>query len=344
MHQIIKYLFYLLITVSLILFGMEAGINTLLNHPKYIPGFMLPVFKDYYYHFDRRMIQVMPETACYNPNLFYTLKPGKFEFSNREFSNQYKINSAGIRDEEKNLLYPKILFIGDSFTMGWGVEQNESFPKLVETTTGKKSLNTGVSSYGTAREVLISKPYISDSLEVVVVQYCNNDYEENKQFIANDYQLKISSKERYEEEINHQRQITGYYFLKHLKGFSYFIKHRLKMKITGQKPLKNNLETDAGEVFIETLLQLPVSEKVHFIVFSLDVNKTKPFFYNQLSELIVRSNLSNWHLLNFSDKLHSKHIYKLDGHINAAGHRVVADELSKKIEEILLQLHAGATN
>lgn len=323
---------------------MEVGINTLLNHPKYIPGFILPVFKDYYYHFDRRMIQVIPETARYNPKLFYSLKPGEFTFSNREFSNKYKVNSAGMRDEEKNLQYPKILFIGDSFTMGWGVEQDESFPKLVEASTGKKSLNTGISSYGTAREVLISKPYISDSLELVVVQYCSNDYEENRQFVLNNYQLKISAEERYMAEVNRHLQTTRYHFLKHLKGISYFIKHRLKMKFTGQKPFNNNLEPEAGKIFIKTLQQLPVSEKVQFIVFSLDVNRTKPDFYHQLTELKENDNLNNWHLIDFSKKLDSRHIYKIDGHINTEGHRLVAEELSRKIEEVLFQLHAGATN
>lgn len=80
----------------------------------------------------------------------------------------YKINSLGLRDKE---YYPKkpdntyrILILGDSFTEGWGVEQEQSYPKqleqmLKEKVTGKKVevINAGVASYSPVLEYLYLK-------------------------------------------------------------------------------------------------------------------------------------------------------------------------------------------
>ena len=45
--------------------------------------------------------------------------------------------------------------LGDSYAMGWGVEQGESFPEILEAATGLRVLNAGVPSYGTPRELLM---------------------------------------------------------------------------------------------------------------------------------------------------------------------------------------------
>lgn len=38
----------------------------------------------------------------------------------------------GLRDSNAALNQPEIICIGDSHTMGWGVEQEETFPKLLD--------------------------------------------------------------------------------------------------------------------------------------------------------------------------------------------------------------------
>ena len=64
-----------------------------------------------YDKYDRNIIQYLPECAEYDSDLFYTLKKNSScEFSNREFSNKYNINSIGLRDSEKSLSKPEIIF------------------------------------------------------------------------------------------------------------------------------------------------------------------------------------------------------------------------------------------
>ncbi len=70
-----------------------------------------------------------PEEFLYPPN-------STFHHSTSEFSYTIKINSLGFRDREWNAEKesPKltVLAIGDSFTFGWGVNIEESWPKLIE--------------------------------------------------------------------------------------------------------------------------------------------------------------------------------------------------------------------
>jgi len=66
---------------------------------------------------------------------------GKFcSFVKGEFCTDYKINSKSLRDFEYNYSRNKkyrILVLGDSFTVGHGVEMEESYPKLLEKMIGR---------------------------------------------------------------------------------------------------------------------------------------------------------------------------------------------------------------
>src|SRR3954452_12481906 len=52
---------------------------------------------------DRKVVQFDPACARYDGELFYTLRPGKCIHAAREFANEYRINSIGVRDTEEAL-------------------------------------------------------------------------------------------------------------------------------------------------------------------------------------------------------------------------------------------------
>jgi hypothetical protein len=75
------------------------------------------------------------------------------------------INSIGIRGQEKDLTEwdratKKILFIGSSITLGWGVEEKQTLTSMLEnklnsdTKTLWKILNGGIGNYNTQRYVV----------------------------------------------------------------------------------------------------------------------------------------------------------------------------------------------
>jgi len=113
---------------------------------------LLEFSQEIYFQYCRNIPSFQMGLGKYDPDLFYTLKPGNSINSNLEYSNNYQINSQGTRDEESSLAYPEIIMLGDSHTMGWGVEQDETFSNLLEQKIEKKVLNTGLVSYGSARE------------------------------------------------------------------------------------------------------------------------------------------------------------------------------------------------
>lgn len=177
----------------------------------------LPSFlKSYIKYNVTDIIQNKEECAKYDKELFYTLKPGNCIFNIAESSEAYSINSLGVRDDEKSLDKPEILFLGDSFTMGWGVSNEDTYAQIVENKTGMKVLNAGISSYGTAREMGLLKRIDTSNLKYLIIQYCPNDHEENLSFLKNNNILNVSSEEKFNELVKRERKKSEYYPGKYL--------------------------------------------------------------------------------------------------------------------------------
>ncbi len=77
--------------------------------------------------------------AVFKPNSNCIIKTSEFEIKNR-------INNLGFRGEhleiDKAKEIKRIAFIGDSYILGWGVKENESFAELL----GNKLLSTGINA------------------------------------------------------------------------------------------------------------------------------------------------------------------------------------------------------
>ena len=173
---------YLFTLIGLLELGIFLSFFPIKNHQITSPS-IIQQYRNFYAGYLRNIPAYQMGLGKYDPDLFYTLRPGQKVNSNLEFSNHYQVNSQGTRDDETSLDFPEIIMLGDSHTMGWGVEQNETFSNILEKKTEKKVLNTGIVSYGTAREFLMFKKIKTDSCKTIVWQYCSNDMRENKSFI-----------------------------------------------------------------------------------------------------------------------------------------------------------------
>jgi hypothetical protein len=162
------------------------------------------------YFFSRRIVQMDDRTARYDAELFYTLQPGAFTFSNPEFSTMYIVNREGLRDNQRSLEQPEIVVAGDSYAMGWGVQQDESFPELLEHRTGRRVLNAAVSSYGTVRERRMLDRIDLSRAGTLIVQYAPNDFGENDEFLNSGNRYTASSREDWLAAIAEQRRRARY--------------------------------------------------------------------------------------------------------------------------------------
>ena len=122
------------------------------------------------------------------------------------------MNSLGVRDDEASLASPRIIVAGDSYAMGWGVDQEKTFAQLLEKETGTRVLNAGISSYGTAREMALLKRVDLSRLAFLIIQYSDNDYIENKGFVHFGRKLPILSEAEYQQIVSDHMWRTDYYF------------------------------------------------------------------------------------------------------------------------------------
>ena len=113
-------------------------------------------------------------------------------------------NSFGFRDHEvspeKNDSVCRIIFLGDSFTLGWGVDVDSTFSKVLEKRlSGQRKkyevINTGIGNYNSIMEVELFKlKGLALKPDLVILMFFVNDVEPVPQvsrmessFIRNSY-------------------------------------------------------------------------------------------------------------------------------------------------------------
>ena len=130
---------------------------------------------------------VGPAFTVYDPIYGKRLKPNLHaERIAPEFRFTINTNSLGMRDPEPTKpLTDGIVFVGDSFTMGYGVEDDEAFPAIVRAGLESRGVsmpvfNTGMGNNGNGRWV---KFFDHDAAKfrprIVVFQVMANDFDDN---------------------------------------------------------------------------------------------------------------------------------------------------------------------
>jgi hypothetical protein len=318
----------------------ESSFELLLRAPwvlRHAPGGLLSHLQAYYLHHDRVMAQSRPECAVYDPGLFYTMRPGSCRFENREFDTTLRINSKGVRDDEESLVGPEIIVLGDSFAMGWGVEQDEAFPQVMRRLCGRRVLNTGVPSWGTVREVRMLDRLDTSRLRFLVVEYSSNDAEENRLFEARGNVLQIGTERLFRQDV-----LRGYRRNRYYPGK---ITVEILRGIFGPPPAPAELAplpVDVqAELFVNALLHATSRDlsAVRVLVFELDSYRVassdfaealqrqasipgQPAFIRRLSVADVRGRLSG------------ADYFVLDDHIRASGHAKIAELAVERLREM----------
>jgi lysophospholipase L1-like esterase len=315
------------VTCLVMAFALEGLLALGLNHPSRIPQFLLRPFQEYYLYNDRSIIQV---TGCaeYNPELFYILKPGTCQFKNREFEVQLVTNKDGLRDGENAVNNSSIVALGDSYTLGWGVGQEEAFPQVLERLTRSGVLNAAQSSYGTAREMILFKRLSIDSAKTLVLQYHTNDYEENTKYLSNDYKLPIRKESSYDSLKESIRARQRYYPFKHLYGIS----KGISRKFIGAK-IKSPTPAEEAVAFLEVLkVSLPPVQRI--IVFQIaELEQLNDEFVNAVDSLAQLEAYRNIPIetLRITGQLTREDYFVLDDHINANGHSKLAARIYEQL-------------
>ena len=304
------------------------------------------LLSNYYMEYDINFPEIM-----YDPELSYTLKKNSvYNHTNPEFSNMVRVNHAGLRDDSSSLIRPDIICLGDSYTQGWGVTQGLTFASLIERATKLKVLNAGITSYGTAREMLLLNRLDTSNLKYLIIQYCYNDFSENELFLKNNSYLPIGSQEKIERGFRSHELARKYFPFKYsLTMLRMYLRRNLINKAASPEPGVSGLTPDSDRSYVgpsaDAFVKILAGSKINFSktkVFLMDTNAYPLFDHHLLDTVedrIQTQNLpasfkENVHIIKFPELNHRRYFYPLDNHLNNAGHRLIADKILEAMRGI----------
>lgn len=289
------------------------------------------------------------EPACgrFEPQLSYTLRPGRCLFQNDEFRTELRVNRAGLRDDEASLDAPEVIVLGDSYALGWGVEQDEAFPQRLEALTGARVLNAGVSSYGTARAMMLLERLDRSGLRALVIQYNANDFAENRTWQARGGSLPPRDVQWYEKLVATYQTRLGYRPGKYLRVALYevFLPRVVQRMAALGWPLssggagRGEARRAEAEMFLQILAAAPV-DLAHVALVVLEINRRSDDdppspFLPSLAALAATdprfAGVSHLRTLDVMAELDGADYFVLDGHLRAAGQAKVAGALANAL-------------
>ncbi len=279
------------------------------------------------------VIQWMPECSRHDPELSYTLRPGRCTFADTEFSTLVEINRLGVRDDDQSLDGPDVIALGDSTTMGWGVQRRETYASLLEQSTGLKVLNAGISSYGTARELMLLARFDRRRTRYIILQYAPNDWKENLIFVNNGYSLPGRAPEWFEKTVNRHRRDTRFV----PGGYLAFTVQRILSRILNRQesddPEAERMQYSGSQTELSVLLEVIDHSPVDLSRFELVVFEFEAAPGGAARSLIPRlrqainERSKKVHVLDAMREMTPADRYPLDGHLNPSGHRKLARQL-----------------
>jgi lysophospholipase L1-like esterase len=245
---------------------------------------------------------------------------------------EIKLNSEGMRNEEFRITNKKILFLGSSISLGWGIKQNKSYPQIIQTkldldSLSYKVLNGSVGNYNTLRYVnnfLSNQVYINPN--VIVVNYFINDAETlpigNPNWLIKNSQLfatlkmtfkKLSSKSGFD--------LKSYYRNLYEDENPSFIEMKKSLNKLSEYSIKTN-----------TPILLTVIPDIHFLV-------DYPFekIHEKMKTLSTELGFEYHDLLPSIKEIPFEELQIIpgDSHPNEFGHQRISESLYPKIKDII---------
>lgn len=314
---IVACLFYLALTTLIFLVSLSAlRFGVIVNIP-----WIIHAQSFVYTHSLWTVWQNQSECVEYDPDLIYVPKIGTCKFRNLEFDTTLQFDSLGRRmDRYPDNRVDGIAVVGDSFAMGWGVEDNETFSAVLQAELDRPVYNLAVSSYATTRQLTrLEKAGVLDRVDTVIIQYCDNDLPENISAAS----LKPSENHTAFNTITQSEEDESQILSFLLDGLGYTSKvlpNNARVQLMWKHSPRNfDLHYDALMKIIDAFPSL--AGKQVYIFYSLSWGAK---FRNY--PIGVEPDRRNVHFLEL-DVASSDH-FPLDGHLNVQGHEAVGKQLA----------------
>jgi len=287
----------------------------------------------YYYQDIQQIWQYDSTCAQHDEDLIYSPKFGRCNFSNPEFKTTLNFNGEGRAVPARsnaNLHKKGIVILGDSHAMGWGVNDDDTFANVLQKTTDKPVFNLGVSSYGTERELKrFSLSGLSNKVDTVIIQYCNNDHGENltnpmdiytKERVASFRDVLYTSAEQ--KNAISKREIVKKHIYRALHVLQIWLVNLVK-----HQPEEKNLDFQINnKVMIEVLSRYKkiLSNKKIYILYVNGHGERYMNFHSSEGQIINN-------LIYIDPLLEKSDFYLLDDHLTPMGQKKLGERLSKAV-------------
>lgn len=321
----------------LVIYSNISNIKNLTNQ-SYIP------FKDIsnllYYDYFRPQWQGSSACTEYDNELIYKPRIGKASFNSPEFNTTITFTSEGFRKQEKSKtcsVRKKILILGDSHSMGWGVNDDETFSSILNREYGWNTSNAACSSYETVREILYSlKINALQTSDVILFAYCNNDAPANHEIIKTGNLRKVPTNaddwwrgpgSYHQQEIS----LKGVYsalkslYLSEKNIYQFLLKLKNTKYVFGSIQDVGVTSAESAEDFLLILKSFPELNNKKIYVFEINGKNAVPVTLHRLSKLNNIEPISGL----IEIKLQPNDFFLFDDHLNSVGHKSVAGQINK---------------
>lgn len=313
----------LLACVVVLLVAVAISVIHVINNAEAFAGTIEPIkqLARAVYERQRSIWQAQSGCIAFDEVLFYKPRPGKCEFNNVEYATVLTFDSRGFRetglsgDKARRPFRGRVVVLGDSQAMGWGVQDEETFANVLAAEYGFEVFNLAVSSYGTARELLrLEREFILQRGDVVVIQYHPNDLHENRTFLKEGgLPGRVPSDL---DRLAHTPQ--GYGVMQVTASIALILKGRLMQAFSGLPENEDGGAEHHAETFVAVTHRFPFLEQARVVVCEVASFGQATSFADDLVRLAdgrVSVVKPVWEAGDF---------YRLDDHLTARGHRKLA--------------------
>lgn len=261
----------------------------------------------------------------YDQHLIYIPANGACNFSNPEFKTILNFNKYGrIHNLSSDEVLEKngaIAVLGDSMAMGWGVNDDETFSALLEKKINKKVFNTAVASYGTYRQLIrFNKLNLDERVDTIIIQYNNNDLEENKFFQENKFQENKEKFQYISQSSGKNKKNLFSQIGANITYYTYIIYNFYSL-------YKHNDFKEHQDYLIKVINKFENIKDKRIIIFYLNHFNRK--FENYPLNQDVFPNIEFIEI-----NLNKKYFFPLDQHINKLGHEKIAEDLKRVLGKL----------
>ncbi|HLE25555.1 MAG TPA: SGNH/GDSL hydrolase family protein [Thermodesulfobacteriota bacterium] len=265
-----------------------------------------------------------------------------------EFIIQYTTNSLGFRGPEpKTFPYRPILFLGDSYTEGYGVSDGEEFPELIRKQLAEQFgetrisvVNAGIENTGNAHWVKFLKNEVKRfNPRLVVLQFMDNDFNDNVKeqlftLSPSDSLVELpvpppSFERRIQKVIEFIPFIANSYILglgRHIFYLLASYRNTPKDIVNVSSGIDNGFEERLTFRLWQEVLEICKQNNWPVLAIIVYINGNR---LTKLENLLKRYNVESLRVPEYEDR--PDLYYKVDGHWNALGHAYVAELVVKSL-------------